>query len=43
MLFIFDCSQDEFIGTDPHWRTFINDNYLHYGHHFNVATFIYKW
>ena len=37
MLFIFDCNQDEFIGTDPRWHTFINNNYLRYGYQFNVA------
>ena len=40
MFFIFDRSHDEFIGTDPRWHSFTNDNYLCYGHRFDAATFI---
>ena len=43
MFFIFDRSQGEFIGTDPHWHTFINNKYLCYGHLFNASTSIYTW
>ena len=41
MLFTFDCNQDEFIGTGPHWHTSINNNYLRYGYQFNVAMILY--
>ena len=43
MIFIFDASQSEFIGTEPRWHTLINDNYLRYNKKIHATTFFYDW